>query len=126
MRYEKHIFVCTNQREPGHPRGCCRDKGSERLREEFKRAIKERGLSKKMRVNVSGCLDACEFGPSVVVYPDSVWYGGVGVEDIREIIDSHLLNDIPVERLLIKDPRYLGPQFGGGDEPTDSVGGAEG
>lgn len=106
MRYQKHIFICTNQREPEHPRGCCREKGSEEVRERFKQALKERGLHGRMRANASGCLDACEYGISVVVYPDSVWYGGVTVDDVDEIIESHLLNDIPVQRLLIPDERY--------------------
>jgi (2Fe-2S) ferredoxin len=106
MRYQRHIFVCTNQREPGHPRGCCREKGGEEVRAKFKEALKERRMHGAMRANAAGCLDACEYGVSVVVYPDSVWYGGVTVEDVDEIIESHLMNDIPVERLLIPDPRY--------------------
>ena len=106
MRYDKHIFICTNQREPGHPRGCCAEKGSEELRARFKSALKERGLSRRMRANAAGCLDACEYGAAIVIYPDNVWYGGVTVDDIDEIIESHLLNDEPVERLLIPDTRY--------------------
>jgi (2Fe-2S) ferredoxin len=116
MRYTKHVFICTNHRDPSDPRGCCAMRGSEEVRDAFKRKLKERGLHGRMRANVSGCLDACEFGPVVVVYPDSVWYGGVGVDDIDEIIESHLLNDIPVERLLIRDRRYLPPAI----EPSGS------
>src|SRR4051812_11577108 len=103
MRYEKHIFVCTNQRDEGHPRGCCREKGGEEVRSEFKRQLKSRGLQGQFRANISGCLDACEFGVSAVVYPDCIWYGGLTPDDVDEIITSHLLGDQPVERLLIKD-----------------------
>ena len=106
MRYQRHIFVCTNQREPGHPRGCCKEKGGEEVRARFKDALKERKLHGSMRANAAGCLDACEYGVAVVVYPDGVWYGGVSVEDVEEIVESHLMNDVPVERLLIPDPRY--------------------
>lgn len=109
MRYTKHVFICTNQRDPSDPRGCCAQRGGEEVREAFKRKLKERGLHGTIRANVSGCLDACAFGPSIVVYPDCIWYGGVTVEDIDEIIESHLLNDVPVERLLIRDRRYLPP-----------------
>ena len=109
MRYAKHVFICTNERDPADPRGCCSQRGGNEVRDAFKRKLKERGLHGRMRANASGCLDACEFGPSIVVYPDCVWYGGVSVEDIDEIIESHLINDVPVERLLIRDRRYLPP-----------------
>jgi (2Fe-2S) ferredoxin len=72
----------------------------------LKAALKERKLNVAMRANASGCLDACEFGVTVVVYPDGVWYGGVTPDDVEEIIESHLIGDIPVARLLINDRRY--------------------
>ncbi|HEX2865634.1 MAG TPA: (2Fe-2S) ferredoxin domain-containing protein [Ignavibacteriales bacterium] len=105
-RYEKHIFVCENKRPEGHPRGCCFDKGSPDIREKLKKRLKELGLSHLVRANTSGCLDACEFGPSMVIYPEQVWYGGVREEDVEEIIQSHIINNIPVERLMIKDKRF--------------------
>ncbi len=105
-RFEKHIFVCENVRPAAHPRGCCSEKGSVNLRELFKTKLKELGLSKNIRANSAGCLDACEFGASVVIYPEQVWYGGVKEADVDEIIQSHLLNNIPVERLKIKDERF--------------------
>lgn len=106
MRYQRHIFICTNHRDESDPRGCCRAKGSEEVRAAFKAALKTRGLKGVMRANAAGCLDACQYGVSAVVYPDCVWYGGITVDDVEEIIESHLLNDLPVERLLIRDPRY--------------------
>ena len=105
-RFEKHIFVCENKREPGHPRGCCSEKGSIEIRKKFKDRLKELGMNSKVRANISGCLDACEFGPTVVVYPEQVWYGGVKLEDVEEIIQSHIINNQPVERLKIKDKRF--------------------
>lgn len=59
-----------------------------------------------VRANASGCLDACEFGVSVVVYPEGIWYGGVTVDDVPEIIDQHIIKGKVVERLLIRDPRF--------------------
>lgn len=106
-RFEKHIFICENKRPDDDPRGCCLNKGSAGVREHFKKRLKELGLNSKVRANSSGCLDACEFGVSIVVYPDQVWYGGVTINDVEEIIQSHIINDKPVERLIIKDKRFL-------------------
>lgn len=105
-RFNKHIFVCENKRPDGHPRGCCHDKGSHEIREHLKTKLKELGLNTVIRANAAGCLDACEFGPSIVVYPEQVWYGGVTKDDVDEIIQSHILNNRPVEKLKIKDKRY--------------------
>lgn len=105
-RFEKHIFVCTNQREEGHPRGCCAGKNSVELAEQLKLRIKALGLNSEIRINKSGCLDACEFGPVVVVYPEQTWYGKVAVEDVDEIIQQHLVGNKPVERLMITDKRF--------------------
>lgn len=105
-RYNKHIFICENKRPDGHPRGCCLDKGSAAVRELFKKRLKELGLNSEVRANASGCLDACEFGVSVVVYPEQIWYGNVSSNDVEEIIQSHLISNKPVERLLISDKRF--------------------
>jgi (2Fe-2S) ferredoxin len=106
-RYEKHIFICENRRDPNDPRGCCADKNSLEIRDLFKKRLKELGLNKKVRANGTGCLDACAFGPSIVVYPEQIWYGGIIAEDVEEIIQSHLINNKPVERLLILDRKFL-------------------
>ena len=105
-RYEKHIFICENKRPEGHPRGCCADKGGSELKALFKKRIRELGLKSEVRANTSGCLDACEFGPSVVVYPEQIWYGGVTLDDVEEIIQSHIINNQPIERLFIKHPKF--------------------
>lgn len=105
-RFDKHIFVCENQRPPDNPRGCCAAKGSPELLAVLKKRLKELGLNYRVRANASGCLDACEFGPVVLVYPEQIWYGGVKPGDIEEIIQSHIINDRPVERLTIKDKRF--------------------
>lgn len=97
MKFEKHVFICINQRDPG--KECCASKGSEKIVEVMKEEIKKRGLNKKIRVNKAGCLDQCSKGTSMVVYPEGVWYGHVTLEDIPEIIESHLLANKPVERL---------------------------
>lgn len=112
-RYEKHIFVCENKRPPDDPRGCCSDKGSLEIRAKMKERIKELGLKSTVRVNSSGCLDSCEFGPSIVVYPEQIWYCHVTINDVEEIIQSHIINNKPVDRLLNKHPKFNQDKNGG-------------
>ena len=99
--FERHVFVCTNAREAGHPRGCCSAKNSAAIRERLKELVAQRGLKATIRVNTAGCLDQCEHGVTMVVYPEAVWYGFVKLEDVEEILDSHLVRGRPVERLRL-------------------------
>ena len=100
MYYKKHIFICTNQRTAGGRPSCGEQHGLE-LVAAFKKLIKDRGLSVGMRAQKAGCLDVCELGPSVVVYPEGVFYGGVQIEDVEEIVSEHLEHDRIVSRLLM-------------------------
>ena len=102
-RFERHVFVCINERAPGHPRGCCSAKDSASLREALNARCKLEGLGARVRINKSGCLDQCEHGPTIVVYPEAIWYGFVKTEDIEEIIQKHLIEGAPVERLVLPE-----------------------
>ena len=102
-KFEKHIFVCGNQRPQGHPRGCCDPSGQAELQKSFKKRLAEYGLKGRVRANQAGCLDQCEHGPNVVVYPEGVWYGGVTLADVDEICQSHIAGGKPVARLMMKD-----------------------
>lgn len=99
---DRHLFVCVNERPPGDPKGDCASKGGAELHARFKEALGARGLKGRMRANKAGCLDQCKHGCVVVVYPDQIWYGGVTVGDVDEIVQSHLEGGVPVERLRIK------------------------
>jgi (2Fe-2S) ferredoxin len=99
--YEAHVFCCTNRRAAGHPRGCCAERGAEDLRDYMKGRAKELGL-KKVRINNSGCLDRCELGPTLVVYPEGVWYSVATKEDIDEVLKTHMVEGGRVERLMLK------------------------
>lgn len=101
--YERHVFVCTNRREEGHRRGCCARKGADELRDRLKIAAKNAGLKGRVRVNRAGCLDRCEHGATIVVYPEGVWYGGVGLDDVDDLVREHLVGGRPVERLRLAD-----------------------
>jgi (2Fe-2S) ferredoxin len=102
-KYEHHIFICTNQRDPSAPRGCCDPAGKAELQGLFKLKVKEHRLKARVRANKSGCLDQCEHGPTVVVYPEQIWYGRVTPADVTEIIEKHLIGGQPVERLMLPE-----------------------
>jgi (2Fe-2S) ferredoxin len=99
--YERHVFFCCNQRTNGE--ACCADKGAQDMRDYAKKRVKELGLSGpgKVRVNQAGCLDRCEEGPCIVVYPEAVWYTYVDRADIDEIVEEHLQGGRVVDRLRI-------------------------
>lgn len=99
--YKHHVFFCTNQRDNGEK--CCQDAGAQALRDYAKKRCKTLGIhgEGQVRINNAGCLDRCEEGPVIVVYPEETWYTYVDREDIDEIIDEHLLNGRVVERLKI-------------------------
>lgn len=67
----------------------------------FKKLIKDRGLNTEIRAQKTGCLEACEAGPSLVIYPEGTFYSRVKLQDVEEIVTSHLENNKPVERLIM-------------------------
>jgi (2Fe-2S) ferredoxin len=106
--FRQHVFCCTNTRPPGHPRGCCTEKGSEKLRNYMKVRAKELGLD-GVRINAAGCLDRCELGPTMVIYPEGVWYGYRSTADIDEILQTHLVAGGRVARLMLR-PEQTKPE----------------
>jgi (2Fe-2S) ferredoxin len=102
-KFTHHIFVCCNRRAPDHSRGCCDPEGSEQLRECFKHEVKRRGLDPLVRANKAGCLDQCELGATVVIYPQAIWYGGVRKEDVPRIIEETIIGGRVIKELLIPD-----------------------
>jgi (2Fe-2S) ferredoxin len=100
LYFASHVFCCTNRRPDGHPRGSCAAKGSEKLRNYMKARAKELGIE-STRINSAGCLDRCELGPSMVIYPEGVWYRYDSTEDVDEILRKHVIEGGRVERLLM-------------------------
>jgi len=99
--YKCHVFFCCNQRNQGE--ACCNNHGAQQMRDYAKQQVKTLKLDGpgKVRINVAGCLDRCNEGPVLVVYPGEVWYTYVDREDIDEIINEHLRHGRVVERLKI-------------------------
>ncbi|GAN77149.1 (2Fe-2S) ferredoxin domain-containing protein [Acidisphaera rubrifaciens] len=100
--YDIHVFCCVHQRPAGHTRGCCADKGARALSDLMCRLTMAHGL-RRVRVNHALCLNMCEHGPALVVYPDGVWYAYRTEADVREIMHEHVRHGRTVRRLLL-DP----------------------
>ena len=101
--FERHVFVCTNVRPEGAPRCSCTRDGKSELVAALQQLVREAGIQSTVRINKSGCLDQCEHGPMVVVYPEAVWYSNVRSEDAEAIVAEHLVGGRPVERLRLAD-----------------------
>jgi (2Fe-2S) ferredoxin len=107
--FRAHVFVCCNRRPDGHRRGSCAARGSEELRAYMKARAKELGLQ-GVRVNMAGCLDRCEFGPTLVIYPEGIWYSPKTRADIDEILAAHLVAGGRVPRLMLTERDVLPPR----------------
>ncbi len=99
--FKHHVFICTNQREPGEQ--CCNNTGGSAAFAYVKDrigALKKNGPG-AVRVNKAGCLGRCDQGPVMVVYPEETWYSFIDNTDLDEIVEEHLVNGRVVERLKI-------------------------
>jgi (2Fe-2S) ferredoxin len=103
MKFKRHFFVCLTDRPP-FAKPSCAPRGSRQIFQALAEAVEARGLAGEVAVTSSGCLGPCDSGPSIVVYPEGVWYHGVRIEDVPEIVENHAAGGIPVERL-----RYTWP-----------------
>ena len=99
MRYEKHIFICTNQKAEG--KACCGEQRGMELVEKFREVLSEKGLKGKIRAQRSGCLDACKHGPALVIYPEGTYYKQVTPSDVERIIDEHIIGGKQLEDLVL-------------------------
>lgn len=96
-----HVFVCTQSRPAGHPRGSCGERGCMEVFEAFINELQSRMCFDKVAITNSGCLGPCSTGPSVVVYPEGIMYGQLTKDDVATIFEEHLLGGKPVERLMV-------------------------
>jgi len=98
--FDAHLFVCVNRRPDGHKRGSCAERGSERLRDYMKARAKELGIV-NIRVNAAGCLDRCELGPCLVIYPEGVWYRIDSPADVDTVLQAHVIEGGRATALLL-------------------------
>ena len=100
-----HFFVCTNQRNPALGKASCGGNGADAVLFALREERERRGLSADIYITATGCLGPCASqGATIVVYPEGVWYVGVQLEDVPELVESHMVGGEPVERL--QDPSY--------------------
>ncbi|MES2691075.1 MAG: (2Fe-2S) ferredoxin domain-containing protein [Bacteroidota bacterium] len=100
MRYDKHIFICNNQKAPG--KNCCGDERGMELVNKFREVLKSKGLQGTVRAQRTGCIDACSNGPALVVYPEGTYYGNVKLKDVERIIEEHIEHNQIVADLELK------------------------
>ena len=107
LKFDKHIFICTNQRvgKPGEKPSCGETHGME-IVEAFKKKLKDKKLPTQVRAQRAGCLDICSYGQTIAVYPEGVFYVGVELKDVDEIIEEHIVNNRPVKRLVLTSDKY--------------------
>lgn len=91
--FKKHLFVCVSGKT-------CPQQGSIEVCDALRKEIAQRNLKKEIRINKAGCFNQCGNGPMIVVYPESVWYAHVQAKDAKQIVESHLLANKPITRLL--------------------------
>ncbi len=88
--FDKYLFVCVNERPKGERISCggmgCGKELAVRLKEEVKKA----GFASKIRVSKSYCLDVCEDGPNVIIFPGNVWFKKADIVDIPVILKNAL------------------------------------
>lgn len=106
-KFDKHIFICTNDRGSDHPRGDCVRCGGLDIRMRFVHLINKNGLKGKVRANKSGCLDVCEIGPAVVIYPQNIWYTGISIDNVDEIFEKSILKNEVVKHLVSNEQSWL-------------------
>jgi (2Fe-2S) ferredoxin len=100
---DRYLFVCTNRREEGHPKGSCAQHNSEEILKALKAGLLARGLAKTLRACSASCLDLCEVGAAIVVEPDHVVYGNVTLGDVDAIVEALATGNV-VERLVVARP----------------------
>nr|VFK78776.1 MAG: (2Fe-2S) ferredoxin [Candidatus Kentron sp. SD] len=101
QRPKKHVFICSQSRPADHPKGSCANRGCEEVLMQFQQEFQTRNLWENFSLASTSCLGACQFGPTVLVYPDGVMYGKVTGPDVKTIIEQHLLGDKPVTELRV-------------------------
>ena len=100
--FRYHVYACQ-QEKPGTSLPCCSARGSAQVLEELRKELAAQGLMNDVQVTTCGSLGMCERGPNMVVYPEGIWYSGVQVADVPELVREQVVNGRPLERLVNRD-----------------------
>ncbi len=103
--FRYHVYLCTQEKADIAP--CCAARGSQAVLEALRAELGKAGLGDEVQVTTSGSVGLCERGPNMVVYPEGVWYAGVQLADVPEIVGEHFVRGRPVARLVNSDPLAL-------------------
>ncbi|SRR5258708_32540224 len=87
--YRRMIFVCMNASHDGEDRPVCAAGSSEAVLKALKEEVKKRGLKGKVRALKSGCMDLCEKGPNVMIWPEGTLCSGVTLNDVPLLIEKY-------------------------------------
>jgi (2Fe-2S) ferredoxin len=113
-------FVCVNDRDASHPRGSCAGRGGAAVFDAMREETGRQGLT-DVKVVAAGCLEACMVGPVVYVAPDDVWYGGITVDDVEELVTHQLDAGAPIEPLRIGREEFELSPLAGRDQLPPGV-----
>ncbi len=103
--FRLHVYACQQEKPGNAP--CCSARGSAAVLDALRKELAARGLSDTVQITTCGSLGMCERGPNMVVYPEGVWYAGVQVADVPELVREHFEHGRPLERLAQRDPVAL-------------------
>jgi (2Fe-2S) ferredoxin len=101
--WKHHVFVCTNKRPPGHPKGSCADRGCADVALALAEEIEKRELWETVKLQKTDCLGPCRAGPTMVVYPENTWYGGLTAADVPALVQSHFVEGRPAARFVLPE-----------------------
>ncbi|MFQ5601928.1 MAG: ferredoxin [bacterium] len=104
--FRQHYFVCTHARPP-FAKPSCGPQTSHQILMKLQEEAEKQNLLHEIKITACACLGPCEAGPSMVVYPDGIWYAKVTLEDVPEIVSSHMLQNKPIERLIYHWPENI-------------------
>ncbi len=103
--FRYHVYACQQEKPGNAP--CCSGRGSAAVLDALRKELATKGLQDTVQVTTCGSLGLCERGPNMVVYPEGVWYSGVSVADVPELVHEHFLNGRPLGRLANRDAAAL-------------------
>lgn len=104
--FRYHVYACQ-QEKPGTSAPCCSARGSAQVLEALRKELAAQGLMNDVQVTTCGSLGMCERGPNMVVYPEGIWYSGVQIADVPELVREQFSNGRPLERLVNRDAAAL-------------------